>query len=491
MNEVNKYERRSSMIPKDKFSISKPEDFSIEISEKLSPRWRKFTQRINKRVFGQERAIRKIVRNLVMLESGMNDPESSPPVLLFTGPSGSGKTHLVKVIAEEWLGKTNEHGMSPFVKISGENYSERHEGATLKGAPPGYKGYGNELEIEKIGEFEKDKITAIFNKAINDWYEKYESKFTEEVTERMNDHFEESYYEFMERFIPFRSVFLVDEFEKMHPIVQKQFLGILDDGKLQMHSGRTVDFRRTLIIFTSNMGTDKIAKIQDNRGVGFSMPRQQVDIKEMNQDIYKQVQEEVRKLLDPALYSRIGHDGVVVFHSLSSEQYESIIHKEIQYLQSRLSGKASDNIVLLLHTTPEFNNFILSEADVSREGARQIKRLIFKHMEVRLASGIDAGDIRNGDEVLFDVEKIEKGTCKVILRRLPRRITNKIGSLNIKNVKPNKKNIGGIENEDELIKELYKKFDKYFHKILKAITYRQNHPMPKQPEEPSSSKDDD
>ena len=84
------------------------------------------TYKLMKNLNGMGDKDAEIVRNLVMLESGMNDPESSPPVLLFTGPSGSGKTHLVKVVAEEWLGKTNEHGMSPFVKISGENYSESH-----------------------------------------------------------------------------------------------------------------------------------------------------------------------------------------------------------------------------------------------------------------------------------------------------------------------------------------------------------------------------
>lgn len=479
------------MTPKNKSFISKPEDFSIKVSEKLSPRWREFTQRINERVFGQERAIRKIVRNLIVLESGVNDFESPPPVLLFTGPSGSGKTHLVKIVAEEWLGKPTESGISPLVKISGENYSQKHEGATLKGAPPGYIGHGEELEIEKIGEFNEYKVAEIFNRAVSDWYEKYESQLTEEIAEYMRDCFLKVYEEFMERFIPFRSVFLVDEFEKMHPDVQKQFLGILDDGKLQMHNGRTIDFRGTLIIFTSNIGTDKIAKIQDNRELGFHPPRQQTDLKQINQDIYKQVLKEVRKSLDPALYSRIGHDGVVVFEALSSKQYKRIIRKEIQNLQSRLSGIEGNNIALLLHTTPEFNNFILGEADVDREGARQIKRLIFKHMKVRLASGIDAGDIRNRDEVLFDVEKIEKDTYKVILHRLSRRRRNKIGNLNI--IKSDKYSIARVEDEDEneLVKELYEKFNNHFRKVLKAITHRQNHPIPKQPEEPSSSKDDD
>ena len=143
------------MTGKDLVANPSEDEFTVNVSQKLSPQWDKFVKRVSGRVFGQDRAIRKAVRRIMIASSGFQNSERPPSPLLFAGPPGSGKTYLAEVLAQEWLGaEIGDQSLNPLVKISGENYTQSHEGATLKGSPPGYVGYGDASPLEEIGMFD-------------------------------------------------------------------------------------------------------------------------------------------------------------------------------------------------------------------------------------------------------------------------------------------------------------------------------------------------
>jgi len=450
------------------------EEFVVSIPKRVSPEWEEFAKRVGSKVFGQERAIRKAVTRLIVASSGIQNTERPPSPLLFAGPPGSGKTLLAEVLATEWLGEAKEFSgfgfVSPLVKISGENYKNSHEGATLKGSPPGYIGYGDGSPLEDVGRFEAFGIYEKFTSVFNDWNQR---RMPRDLSEEGRKYFEMMVEELIEKycvkFFPYRAVLLVDEFEKMHSDVQKQFLGILDKGEIRLHNGKTIDFRNTLIIFTSNIGTEKIANYLDGNTVGFAPPRNSVNKANADQNIYNMVKEEIRKYLDPAIYSRIGSDGIVVFHSLSREDYQKIISRETEKLANLFSGKQARGAIII-KTSASFNEYILGKADSKREGARQIGRLFDKYAKERLANAIDSGQIRSGDFVLFDVSG-----DGVMLKRLPRPINVPLPKIKIK----------PQEIDDELKREIFEELDRIYAQIFRMLE-PPKYPQPAGPTLPSS-----
>src|SRR3989338_838490 len=413
------------MTGKDLVANPSEDEFTVNVSQKLSPQWDKFVKRVSGRVFGQDRAIRKAVRRIMIASSGFQNSERSPSPLLFAGPPGSGKTYLAEVLAQEWLGAgIGDQSLNPLVKISGENYTQSHEGATLKGSPPGYVGYEDASPLEEIGMFDRRTREGEFEEILGEWLKRSlkEEEFSElpkDVQDTLSRTWEMFKFFYVRKFMPFRSVLLVDEFEKMHPIVQKQFLGILDKGRLQLHSGRVIDFRGCLIIFTSNIGTEKINKILEGNAVGFAPPKGNQGRIIVDQEIYEMVKAEVKQKLDPAIYSRIGSDGIVVFHALSREEYRRIIEKEVLKIKDGFAGRNEKQGALLISTSERFVEFILEEADARREGDRQIGRLVDKYLKEPLVVAVNSGEIKNGDTVLFDVVTEGAGR-RVKLKRLPR-----------------------------------------------------------------------
>ena len=285
-------------------------------------------QRLQRRVIGQMEAIEAVSNAVRRARSGLQDPDRPIGSFIFMGPTGVGKTELAKALAAFIF--DSEQAM---VRIDMSEYMEKHAVSRLIGAPPGYVGY-------EEGGF-----------------------LTESVRRR-----------------PY-SVVLFDEIEKAHPEVFNVLLQILDDGRMTDGHGRTVDFKNTLIIMTSNVGSRWIQELGGAKRA------------EMEQ----RVNDALRADFKPEFLNRI--DEIIIFHNLSAEQIGAIVDIQMQQLDQRLSAK---HIKLTL--TPEARRFLAQKGFDPVYGARPLKRAIQHYIENTLALDLLEGKIREGSRLLADVK---------------------------------------------------------------------------------------
>ena len=289
-------------------------------------------QELGRRVVGQDEAVKAVSAAIRRSRAGLADPNKPNGSFLFLGPTGVGKTELCKALAD-FLFDTEE----AMVRIDMSEFMEKHSVARLIGAPPGYVGYE-------------------------------EGGYLTEAVRRK----------------PY-SVILMDEVEKAHPDVFNILLQVLDDGRLTDGQGRTVDFRNTVIVMTSNLGSDRI---QEMAG-------------EDNYDAMKNaVMEVVSGHFRPEFINRI--DEVVVFHPLTREQIRAIAKIQIEHLVQRLKDRDID-----LTITDEALD-LLGEAGFDPVyGARPLKRAIQHQLENPLANALLAGEFIPGDTIRVYVENGE------------------------------------------------------------------------------------
>jgi ATP-dependent Clp protease ATP-binding subunit ClpB len=280
---------------------------------------------LTRRVVGQPDAVRAVADAVRRARSGVSDPDRPTGSFLFLGPTGVGKTELAKALAEFLF--DDERAM---VRIDMSEYSEKHSVARLVGAPPGYVGH------EAGGQL------------------------TEAVRRR-----------------PY-TVVLLDEVEKAHPDVFDVLLQVLDDGRLTDGQGRTVDFRNTILILTSNLGSTIIAD-------------QSVDEERRRQA----VMEVVRTHFKPEFLNRL--DDVVVFRALGSEELTGIVDIQVGVLARRLAARR-----LTLTVTDAAREWLAINGFDPVYGARPLRRLVQSAIGDQLAKALLAGDIRDGDEVVVD-----------------------------------------------------------------------------------------
>ncbi len=288
---------------------------------------------LGQRVIGQAEAIEAVSNAVRRARSGLQDPERPIGSFIFMGPTGVGKTELAKALAAFMF--DDEQAI---VRIDMSEFMEKHAVSRLIGAPPGYVGY------EEGG------------------------YLTEAVRRR-----------------PY-SVILFDEIEKAHPEVFNILLQILDDGRMTDGHGRTVDFKNTLIIMTSNVGSHMIQEMGDQ---GFDEPEQ----KEME----RKVNEALRAQFKPEFLNRI--DEIIIFHNLSPDQIGAIVDIQIEYLVQRLAGL---NIELALKNSAR--NFLAEKGYDRIYGARPLKRAIQRYVENPLSMAILKGEIKANSKVRVDVD---------------------------------------------------------------------------------------
>jgi ATP-dependent Clp protease ATP-binding subunit ClpC len=298
-------------------------------------------ERIHERMIDQEEAVTAVSEAIRRSRAGLKDPKRPIGSFLFLGPTGVGKTELARSLA--WFLFDDETAM---VRLDMSEYQERHTVSRLIGAPPGYVGY------EEGGQL------------------------TEAVRRR-----------------PYR-VILLDEIEKAHPDVFNTLLQVMDDGRLTDGQGRTVDFKNTVIILTSNTGVEYI---KQEGPIGFSAPKDATKAQKQSYDNMKEkVMSAVRKTFRPEFLNRL--DDILVFHELSKEQLGEIVELLIKDLQKRLTERK-----LELELTESAKIWLADAGYDPVYGARPLRRAIERYVENPLSSKILSGDYKEGDKILVDM----------------------------------------------------------------------------------------
>ena len=300
-------------------------------------------EHLHKRIVGQDEAIVTVSKAVRRARAGLKDPRRPIGVFLFLGPTGVGKTELVRALSEFMFG--SEENM---VRLDMSEFTERHTVARLIGAPPGYVGY------EEGGQL------------------------TETV--RRNSY----------------CAILLDEIEKAHPEVFNILLQIFDDGHLSDAKGRKVDFRNSIIVMTSNLGSDLIRR---ETAIGFSI---NTDEARGEQQAYERMKEkvldEVKRFFRPEFLNRI--DATVVFHALTKDHLLSIVDLMLGMVALQLEEKG-----IKLETTPEARQLLADEGYDPNFGARPLRRVIQNQVEDRLSDEILSGRIQSGETAVIDVEE--------------------------------------------------------------------------------------
>ncbi|HJV47573.1 MAG TPA: ATP-dependent Clp protease ATP-binding subunit [Bacillota bacterium] len=306
-----------------------------KLKEEETERLLKMEEILHKRVIGQEDAVKSISRAIRRARAGLKDPKRPIGSFIFLGPTGVGKTELARALAEVMFGDEDA-----IIRIDMSEYMEKHSTSRLVGAPPGYVGFDEGGQL------------------------------TEKVRRK-----------------PY-SVVLLDEIEKAHPDVFNILLQVLEDGRLTDSKGRTVDFRNTVIIMTSNVGADTIKK---NISLGFTSGGADKEYQSMKD----RVMAELKRTFRPEFLNRI--DDLIVFHSLEQEHISEIATLMAGQLRKRLLEQEIDFIL-----TDEAKKYLAKEGFDPVFGARPLRRAIQRLIEDRLSEELLLGTIKRGDTVVID-----------------------------------------------------------------------------------------
>jgi len=298
-------------------------------------------ERIHERLVNQEEAVVAISEAVRRSRAGLKDPRRPIGSFMFLGPTGVGKTELARTLA--WFLFDDENAM---VRLDMSEYQERHTVSRLIGAPPGYIGYDEGGQL------------------------------TEAVRRR-----------------PYR-VILLDEIEKAHPEVFNTLLQLLDDGRLTDGHGRTVDFKNTVVIMTSNAGVELIRR---EGSLGFATKRDEAKVhQQSHEDIKEKVMAEVKKLFRPEFLNRL--DETIVFHELTEEQLRQIVDLMVNDLQKRLAERK-----LGIEVTEAAKSWLAKEGFDPVYGARPLRRAIERYVENPLSTKLLQGELSPDDTVVVNL----------------------------------------------------------------------------------------
>jgi len=298
-------------------------------------------ERIHERLVNQDEAVTAISEAIRRSRAGLKDPRRPIGSFIFLGPTGVGKTELARTLAQFLFDDENA-----MVRLDMSEYQERHTVSRLIGAPPGYVGY------EEGGQL------------------------TEAVRRR-----------------PYR-VILLDEIEKAHPEVFNSLLQLLDDGRLTDGHGRTVDFKNTVIIMTSNVGVEFIKR---DMTIGFAARKEEAKTQKQAYDTMKEkVLGEMKKTFRPEFINRI--DEIIVFHQLTEEQLRGIVGLMVKDLQGRLADRK-----LKVELSDKAKSWLAKEGYDPVYGARPLRRAIERYVENPLSTKLLCGEFSEGDTVMVDL----------------------------------------------------------------------------------------
>ncbi|OGC56137.1 hypothetical protein A2797_02160 [candidate division WWE3 bacterium RIFCSPHIGHO2_01_FULL_48_15] len=328
-----------------------------DLSEDEKARLSKLEERLHTRIIGQDNAVSAVAFAIKRARAGLKDPNRPIGSFIFLGPTGVGKTELAKTLAEALYGDENL-----MIRLDMSEYGERHTVSRMIGSPPGYVGYE-----------EGGQLTEIVRRK------------------------------------PF-SVVLFDEIEKAHSDVFNILLQILEDGRLTDAHGRTVDFKNTILIMTSNVGTASVSE----KKVGFGNEKE-------NQRSYEEIKEELlarlQKNFRPEFLNRV--DEVVVFHPLSEDHIRKITDLLVVKSKKLIASQGMG-----LDVSVRARNFLAKKGFDPNFGARPLRRLIQREIEDPISNGIVSGEYRQGDIVMADLSE-EQGKEKLnfkVKKRVPLKV---------------------------------------------------------------------
>lgn len=311
-----------------------------KVSSDESDKLLKMEETLHQRVIGQDEAVKAISRSIRRARVGLKNPNRPIASFIFAGPTGVGKSELAKALAAYYFG--SEEAM---IRLDMSEFMERHTVSKLIGSPPGYVGYTEGGQL------------------------------TEAVRRR-----------------PY-TVVLFDEIEKAHPDVFNMMLQILEDGRLTDSKGRTVDFKNTLLIMTSNVGSSVIEK--GGRKIGFDLDYDEKDSSYSR--IKSLVVEEMKQYFRPEFLNRL--DEMIVFRQLTKLEVKEIAEIMLKEVFDRLKAKDID-----LQVTEKFKERIVDEGFNPSYGARPLRRAIMRLLEDSLAEKMLAGEVKEGDSAIVDVD---------------------------------------------------------------------------------------
>ena len=309
----------------------------FKLTQEETEKLLKMEDELHKRVIGQEQSIAAVSKAIRRTRAGLKDPKRPSGSFIFLGPSGVGKTELAKTLAEYLFGDEDA-----LIHLDMSEYMEKHTVSRLIGSPPGYVGYDEGGQL------------------------------TEAVRRK-----------------PF-SVVLFDEVEKAHPDVFNTLLQILEDGRLTDAQGRMVDFKNTILIMTSNLGTKNLT----NPSIGFV----QADDDSMYEKMKRQVDDELKKHFRPEFLNRI--DEVIVFHPLSKEEVKEIVDLMMKRVKSQLGTKGLD-----LELTDNLKGWLAEKGYDPQLGARPLRRTIQRELEDKLSERMLMGEFESGQLIVADVSE--------------------------------------------------------------------------------------
>ncbi|MGJ4124438.1 ATP-dependent Clp protease ATP-binding subunit [Corynebacterium macclintockiae] len=312
----------------------------FKLTEEESTRLLHMEDELHKRIIGQDDAVKAVSRAIRRTRAGLKDPKRPSGSFIFAGPSGVGKTELSKALAEFLFGDDD-----PLIQIDMGEFHDKFTASRLFGAPPGYVGYDEGGQL------------------------------TEKVRRK-----------------PF-SVVLFDEIEKAHTEIYNTLLQVLEDGRLTDGQGRMVDFKNTVLIFTSNLGTRDISKAV---GMGFSSSGE-ADEETQYERMKQKVDDELKKHFRPEFLNRI--DDIVVFHQLTREQIVQMVDLLLGRVRTALQAKDMD-----LELTEQAKSLLAKRGFDPVLGARPLRRTIQREIEDHLSEKILFGEIGAGEIVTVDVE---------------------------------------------------------------------------------------
>ena len=328
----------------------------FKLTEEETARLLRMEDELHKRVIGQDQAIKALSQAIRRTRAGLKDPKRPGGSFIFAGPSGVGKTELSRTLASFLFGDADA-----LIQLDMSEYSERHTASRLFGAPPGYVGYDEGGQL------------------------------TEKVRRR-----------------PF-SVVLFDEIEKAHPDIFNSLLQVLEDGRLTDSQGRVVDFKNTVIIMTTNLGTKDISK---GAGLGFANSSDELS----NYERMKQkVGDELKSHFRPEFLNRI--DDIVVFHQLHKEEIIQIVDLMIASLDERLKVKDMG-----IELTQAAKDLLAARGYDPLLGARPLRRTIQREIEDSLSERILFSELKAGEIIVVDVEG-EGADAKFTFTGSPKAIT--------------------------------------------------------------------